>query len=226
MIRWIAIAALGGLLAALLPAGRALPARPRLSPKEGRALLSRLTARAGLPAAWRVFLDAKAMRESNYNPRSRNDRPGEVRAAWTAYKRNKKRYAWCGWSLDRYARPGSGGWLGIIPSNGLAVFWGTVMQCVDPRVILEPAANLVMGLGYARGLMRWKGFQRNPTWHNLWKGWGNPSGMGPGARSDQFLEVLDRLGHPRSFADRQVPKLPGFDPVALLIDLRKEARST
>ncbi len=64
MIRWIAIAALGGLLAALLPAGRALPARPRLSPQEGRALLSRMTARAVLPAACRVFLDAKAMRDS------------------------------------------------------------------------------------------------------------------------------------------------------------------
>jgi len=223
MIRWIAIAALGGLVAALVVPSRDVPARPRLSPKLGRALLNNLTARAGLDDNWRLFFEALAKSESRWNPHASNDSSGEVAAALIAYTRNRKRYAGCGWPVSRYIHPGSGGFLGIIPANGLAVFWGTVLQCVDPHIVLEPAANVVMAMGYARRLMRWKQFKANPTWHNLWRGWDNPAAMGPGARRQKFERILGELGHPSSFADRQVTSLGSFDALAMLVHLRRGA---
>ncbi len=188
---------------------------------QGKTRLIDIIARTPADAAWFEFLVARAYRESRWFPTAHNDHPKEVVASSRAYDRNLERYVGCPWSASRY-KLGSGGYLGIIPPNGLAAFWGTKYHCMDPRMVFDPVANVVMGLFYGKRLMRWSNFKKKPTFLNLWSGWGNPSRMGEPQRLANvrpfFEDALDKSAEPHTLIDEIVPPIPLPSNGAVLYD--------
>ncbi|MCX4244219.1 Ntn hydrolase family protein [Paraliomyxa miuraensis] len=169
-----------------------------------------LAAEAGLPAAWGDFFALVAWRESKGNPQAVNDSVSEAAAAAKAFDRNRERYEGCGHPEDAYTF-GSGGWFGMLPANGLAQL-GEELYCLPPSSVLEPRVALAMAVGFARGLMRWDGFAKVPTWLNLRTMWGRPAKGGDlavlaKARVELAKDAAE-VGLPASWLDGRPPPLP------------------
>lgn len=194
---------------------------------------------AFLDPQWMAFLECQAKRESGFNnfrglglpelfpewakPTDTNfqTQQNEADAAAKGYERNKYLHD-CPWPRSRYVF-GSGGWFGLLPATGVAVFRNTRYACIDPWSVFDPPASLVMAMGYADGLQNWKGFKKEPTWLNLRVGWGNPSKMGnPSSMANvesKFGDRLESLGYPRSLMYNTVTPLPAdIDHPADLLD--------
>lgn len=169
-----------------------------------------LAAEAGLPAAWGDFFALVAWRESKGNTEAINDSSGEAEAAETAYERNRERYRGCGFPESAYTW-GSGGWFGILPANGLAQL-GDELRCLPPSSVFEPRAALAMAVGFARGLMRWDGYAKVPTWLNLRAMWGWPAKGGNAAylakARPEFADDAKAVGLPASWLEGRPPPLP------------------
>lgn len=169
-----------------------------------------LAAEAGLPEAWGDFFAMVAWRESKGDPEATNDSEGEAEAAGKAYRRNRERYEGCGHPESAYTW-GSGGWFGILPANGLAQL-GDELRCLPPSSVLEPRVALAMAVGMARGLMRWDGFAKVPSWLNLRAMWGWPAKGGDAAylaaARPEFAKDAAAVGLPRGWLDGRPPPLP------------------
>lgn len=201
---------------------------PRIGSAQGLTDLTNLINASGVDASWEVFFIAKSWWESKWQPHVRNDRRSEIAAAQRAYVRNAEWYTHCPWPKHRYTHPGSGGYLGVIAPNGLAAFWGTSLQCMDPHMIMDGPANYVMGLDYAERLMRWSNFKKVPTWQNLWVGWRRPGSMGQAGALAQiegnFAKSLDQTAELHSFMKQPVTRLPRLPaPNVLYNNLRAVA---
>jgi len=218
----IGVGAIYQLTSTKAPPGRIVaPPRGKLTQLEGKKLLMDIVSKTPADAAWFEFLVARAYRESRWFPTAHNDDPREVAASSRAYERNLERYVGCPWAPSRY-KLGSGGYLGIIPPNGLAAFWGTKYECMDPRMVFDPIANVVMGLFYGKRLMGWSNFKKKPTFLNLWSGWGNPSRMGEAERLANvrpfFADALQKSAEDPSLIDEIVPSIPLPSNGAVLYD--------
>ncbi len=190
---------------------------------------------AELPADWQTFLTATAYRESKFHTDvglGPNDAPGrppwlrdskaslaaqenEARGACKAYDKNYDK-----WFRDskypgiRYCF-GSGGWFGFLPAYGIiSGFRATpeYIATVDPWDVADPIMSVVMAVGFARGLMKWKQFTAGGgTWLTLRIGWGKPGNMGKTASSPKirqnFAEQLAKIGVDPDFMDRKVTTL-------------------
>ncbi len=193
---------------------------PRIGSDQGVTDLVNLINASRVDAAWEIFFLSKAWGESKWKPHVRNDRSAEIAAAQRAYVRNAEWYTNCPWPKHRYTHPGSGGYLGVIAPNGLAAFWGTNLQCMDPHMIMDGPANYVMALYYAKRLQRWSNFRRVPTWQNLWVGWRRPGSMGePGALArieSHFAKGLAKIAEPHSFMKLPVTSLPKLPAANIL----------
>lgn len=169
-----------------------------------------LAAEAGLPAVWGDFFALVAWRESQGDSKAVNDAEGEAEAAATAYARNRERYEGCGYPESAYTW-GSGGWFGLLPANGLAQL-GDGLQCLPPSSVLEPRVAMAMAVGFARGLLRWDGFARVPTWLNLRAMWGWPAKGGNAAylaaARPEFAKDAAAVGLPTSWLEGRPPPLP------------------
>ena len=202
---------------------------------------------AGLPDDWKIFLAATAYGESKWNTDvglGPNDHPGrppwmrpskasaklqnnEARAACKAYDKNAaKWFANSPWPPARYCF-GSGGWFGFLPTYGLiSGFKATpeLIAQIDPWDVADPLVSLVMALGYARGLMRWKQFAAGGgTWLTLRVGWGRPANMST-AQSNakvraKFASHLAEIGVAPSWMDQRVPQLVGMPKGGQLLAL-------
>lgn len=189
---------------------------------------------AGLPQDWQTFLAATAYGESKWNNDvglGPNDDPGrppwlrpskaseklqdaEAKAACNAYRKNEDRFAGSPYPKARYCF-GSGGFFGFLPVYGIVSGFKATPELIpeiDPWDVTDPIVSVVMAVGFARGLMKWKRFREGGgTWLALRVGWGNPSAMG-GARTndrvrEKFGKHLQQLGVDPSFMDRKVPAL-------------------
>ncbi len=186
--------------------------RPSLNTKGASrvAAVRGLAAEVGLPDAWGDFFALVARRESKGFENAVNDSASEAEAAATAFERNRARYAGCGYPDGAYTF-GSGGWFGILPANGLAQL-GEGFACLDPASVFEPRVAMAMAVGFARGLMGWKKFQRVPTWLNLRAMWGWPAKGGDPQRlvavRRKFTQDAADVGLPASWLDQQPPPLP------------------
>lgn len=169
-----------------------------------------LCAEAGLPAAWGDFFALVAWRESKGNPSAVNDSQTEAAAAAKAFDRNRERYEGCGHPEQGYTF-GSGGWFGMLPANGLAQL-GEELWCLPPSSVLEPRVALAMAVGFARGLMRWDGFAKLPTWLNLRAMWGWPAKGGDATylagKRAAYVQDAAAVGLPASWLDGRPPPLP------------------
>lgn len=69
-----------------------------------------------------------------------------------------------------------------------------------------------MAVGFARGLMRWKKFQRVPTWLNLRAMWGWPAKGGDPQRlaavRRKFTNDAADVGLPAAWLDQRPSPLP------------------
>ncbi|MCX4239646.1 hypothetical protein [Paraliomyxa miuraensis] len=168
-----------------------------------------LAAEAGLPPAWGDFFALVAWRESKGNPQAVNDSASEAAAAAKAFDRNRGRYEGCGHPDAAYIF-GSGGWFGMLPANGLAQL-GEELYCLPPSSVLEPRVALAMAVGFARGLMRWDGFGKVPTWLNLRAMWGAPAKGGDAAylasKRASYVQDAAAVGLPASWLDGRPPPL-------------------
>lgn len=198
-----AVALLGGEAGARPPGASSGPGAQRVAAVRG------LAAEAGLPPAWGDFFALVAWRESKGDPEAVNDSEGEAEAAATAYERNQERYRGCGHPESAYTW-GSGGWFGILPANGLAQL-GDELRCLPPSSVLEPRAAMAMAVGMARGLMRWDGYAKVPTWLNLRAMWGWPAKGGNAAylaaARVEFAKDAVAVGLPKSWLDGRPPPL-------------------
>lgn len=204
----------------------------------GLADMRAMLARSGLTVDWQTFLMATAGGESNWysnvglGPNNHPGRPpwlrpskasanvqnAEARAAAKAYDRRASMFAGCTWPRDRYVF-GSGGWFGMLPTNGLYAFRGTSLVCTDPWAVADPAWSIVMAVDFARRTMQ----NRNPTsWLALRTGWGWPARTNNAQQQDKVMNKrrglgyqLDRLGVPRSWAQGKPTPLPPRDPAGL-----------
>lgn len=208
---------------------------------------------AGLSDDWKIFLAATAYGESKWNTDvglGPNDHPGrppwlrpskasaklknnEAKAACKAYNKNAaKWFANSPWPAARYCF-GSGGWFGFLPTYGLiSGFKATpaLVSQIDPWDVTDPLVSLVMALGYARGLMRWKQFKAGgATWLTLRVGWGRPGNMAKAATNAKirakFATHLAELGVDPSWMDRKVPQLTGMPKGAQLLGLLESQES-
>lgn len=168
-----------------------------------------LAAEAGLPSVWGDFFALVAWRESKGNPSSTNDSPSEAEAARVAFERNRERFVGCGHPDSAYTF-GSGGWFGFLPANALRQL-GDAHRCLPPSSVYEPRVAMPMAVGFARGLMRWDGYQRVPTWLNLRAMWGSPVKGGDRAYLErarpEFREDAADVGLPASWLDGRPPPL-------------------
>ena len=201
--------------AVVLAASRSTQAAPRPSSLDAEgasqvAAVRGLAAEVGLPDAWGDFFALVAWRESKGNPNAINDSASEAEAATTAYERNRGRYASWGHPDSAYTF-GSGGWFGILPANGLAQL-GEAFECLPPASVFQPREALAMAVGFARGLMRWKKFQRVPTWLNLRAMWGWPAKGGDPQRlaavRRKFTNDAADVGLPAAWLDQRPSPLP------------------
>jgi len=209
---------------------------------EGQETIRALAQAAGLDQSWTTFLEAAAAGESGFNNLVargiQNGAPDwakivvrqhDADKAKIAYDRNKEKYEDCGWSAARYSF-GSGGWWQMLPANGVAAFWDTSEECIDPWAVFDPGPSLVMMISYAKRITRYSKFKSEPTWGNLRVGMRSVSYLG---REDELErqrtgknklgDRLEQLGYSRSFVDQQVTSLPNFDPVQLLRTLEQYA---
>ena len=210
----IATVVAAGLAVVVLGGGVASASDPRgeAPSSHGLSTLQGAMDRVGLGADWQAFLAAKSYGESRWNPRvslGPNDHPGrppwaarsksssslqaaEARAARIAYERNLARYEGSPYDPERY-QFGSGGLFGLLPSNALATFRGTDLIHQDPWLVFDPESAMVMALGYARGLMRWKQWRNSPqTWLTLAVGWASPGAM-DNPNGSTYARVSKRL---------------------------------
>lgn len=169
-----------------------------------------LAAEAGLSEVWGDFFALVAFGESRGNPESINDSPKEAEAAARAYRRNAHRLEHCGHAPQQYTF-GSGGWFGFLPANAVLQL-GPDHRCIDPASVFEPRKAMAMAVGFARGLMRWKRFERVPTWLNLRVMWGSPTeGGDAGVLRRARAEITDgarAVGIPAERLDETPPPLP------------------
>lgn len=209
---------------------------------EGQETIRALSQAAGLDASWTKFLEAAAAGESGFNNLVargvQNGAPSWAKVvvkqkdadkAMVAYERNEEKYQGCGWSASRYAF-GSGGWWQLLPANGLAAFWGTSEQCMDPWAVFDPAPSMTMILHYLKRIQSYSKFKAVPTWGNLRVGMRSVSYLG---REDELErqrtgtnklgDRLEQLGYDRSFVDESVTPMPSFDPVDLMRFLEQYA---
>ena len=208
---------------------------------------------ARLPEDWKIFLAATSYGESKWNtdvglgPNNHPGRPpwlrpskaaaktqdNEARAACKAYNKNaSKWFADSPWPAARYCF-GSGGWFGFLPAYGLiSGFKATpeLVSQIDPWAVTDPLVSLVMALGYARGLMRWKQFKAGgATWLTLRVGWGRPGSMST-AKSNKkvrakFAKHLAEIGVPASWMDRKVTNLVDVPKAGYLLSLLESQES-
>ena len=169
-VMWLGVVGLGALA---LAGSSGRPIDGTGAGMQSMAAVRGLAAEAGLPDAWGDFFALVAWRESKGNSQSVNDSTSEAEAAARAYDRNRDRYAGCGHPASAYTF-GSGGWFGMLPANALAQL-GDAHRCLPPSSVFDPRASMAMAVGFARGLMRWKAYERMPTWLNLRAMWGWPA---------------------------------------------------
>ncbi len=238
LIPIVVAGALVGLVAAAGGGGRASPGGASTGEPAspgGLQELEHIMGAAGLPEDWRIFLAAIAHRESKWHSNvglGPNDHPGrppwlrpskssarlqrgEAAAACSAYRSNyNRRFRQSPWPEERYCF-GSGGYFGMLPAYGVINgFYATpeMIPEVDPWAVADPIPSVVMAVGFARGLMRWRQFQQGGgTFAALAIGWGRPARM-RNARTDHkrrqsFARHLRALGVDPSFMDRKVPHL-------------------
>jgi len=209
---------------------------------------------ADLPEDWQIFFAATSYGESKWHtdvglgPNSHNGRPpwlreskaskklqtNEAKAACRAYEKNAaKWFAQSPWPKSRYCF-GSAGWFGFLPTYGLISGFKATPELVaqiDPWDVTDPLVSLVMAIGYARGLMRWKQFTKGgATWLTLRVGWGRPGSMST-ARTNakirkKFAAHLDELGVPASWMDRKVTSLSGLPKGGQLLALLESREAT
>ena len=208
---WVGLGTLG--LGALVLANSTASGQPGPGSGKGAssvAAVRGLAAEVGLPDAWGDFFALVAWRESKGNPQAINDSESEAEAAARAYDRNRARYQGCGYAASSYTF-GSGGWFGMLPANALAQL-GEVHRCLPPSSVLKPRVAMAMAVGFARGLMRWDGYKRRPTWLNLRAMWGWPvKGGDPeylASVRPKLTEDAAAVGLPPSWLDHQPPPLP------------------
>ena len=102
------------------------------------------------------------------------EEPEAAACKWVSIReRNRERFAGCGYPASAYTF-GSGGWFGMLPANALAQL-GDAHRCMPPSSVFDPRVSMAMAVGFARGLMRWKAYERMPTWLNLRAMWGWPA---------------------------------------------------
>jgi peptidoglycan hydrolase-like protein with peptidoglycan-binding domain len=213
-------------------------------PKQlGFADIRRLAATAGLPEPYQNFLVFCAYGESRGNnlaglgnpdafppwsathrtwiakgrPAATQKQAKEARAAVTGYRRNT-------WMHGCWPEPfytfGSGGWFGLLPSSGLAVFRNTSLACQHPWSVFDGPSSVVMAMGMIGRLRRWPQFKANPTVHALRVGFGAPGEMNNATWLDQrhahYVVHLKKVGLSATFLDEVLPALPSFDPVVLM----------
>ncbi|MCH9682871.1 MAG: hypothetical protein K0V04_15650, partial [Deltaproteobacteria bacterium] len=99
----------------------------------------------------------------------------------------------------------------VLPANGLAQL-GEAFECLPPASVFQPREALAMAVGFARGLMRWKKFQRVPTWLNLRAMWGWPAKGGDPQRlaavRRKFTNDAADVGLPAAWLDQRPSPLP------------------
>lgn len=83
---------------------------------------------------------------------------------------------------------------------------------IDPWAVADPLVSLVMAIGYARGLRKWRAFaEGGSTWQALRIGWAAPSKManaaGPNKMRPKFAEALETIGIGAAYMDQQVTPL-------------------
>ena len=151
------------------------PEFPVYRDKDGKFMLEELLTAAQLDEDWRIFFRAVARGESGFDsnvvlgerrlypagsePSKRTDTlgPGEARGARKAYLRGLEegRYQGCPWTGDDFSW-GSGGWFGMLPANAWYAYLNTGLGCRHPHYLLHPVDHVVVGVDFARRLMRWK----------------------------------------------------------------------
>ena len=202
-----------GVLAGLAPAYRDFLVFCAYGESRGNNLVG-----LGIPARYPPWTKTHADWLAKGKPAPSTAQSNEAKAARTGYNNNKAWLAGC-WPEDFYTF-GSGGWFGLLPSSGLAVFRNTALACQHPWSIFDPATSVIMAMGFIRRLRGWSQFKANPTMLALRVGWGAPSKMNDSAwlteRRQRYRTHASALGLPVSFLDQVPPALPAFDPVALM----------
>ena len=146
--------------------------------------------------------------------------PGEARGARKAYERGfeQGRYEGCPWDGDAFSW-GSGGWFGMLPANAWYAYLTTGLRCRHPHYLLHPVDQLVVGVDFARRLMRWSAFKNNPRWLTLRVGWGNPSAMDDPQAHERvglkFSKHLQAEGVDPAWMNEEVTPLVAHDIEAL-----------
>lgn len=206
--------AISGALVAVAAAAKGGTASPPATldkpPSRGLAELVAMARHAGIPEPWVEFLAFVAWGESNWHSTAHNGSTGERAASVKSFKNNKERFDHCAASAASYGF-GSGGWFGFLPAVGLAQFDGK-LRCLGPEAVFDPAASLAMAVGFARGLMGWKGYKSNPSWLTLRVGWGWPAKMGDRAYVDsrraKYIKHAAKLGLSPGWLNQVPPPLP------------------
>ena len=215
---------------------------------ENQQLIRDMAEAVGIDPSWSMFFEATAKNESGFkilaglgkpelfppwakpNTRaSKRVQDNEAAAAAKAYERNAGRLSKCGYPKSRYAF-GSGGLFAMLPANAiLNAFKNTELECMDPWEIFDPVVSFVCAVSFAKGLMNWTGYKKNPVLGNVRVGWGNPSKMGnpesmqKSRTSDRgFGSRLEELGYGRDRWSTPAVSLSGWDPVAAYYYLKQE----
>ncbi|MCH9680368.1 MAG: hypothetical protein K0V04_02955 [Deltaproteobacteria bacterium] len=164
---------------------------------------------AGLPEVWGDFFALVAHGESRNNPHAVNDSPTEARRSAEAFASAANRFERCGHPPEAYSW-GSGGLFGHIPTTAFAQL--REGRCLSPEMILDPRVSLAAAVGFARGLMKWKRYAVDPTFHNLRAMWKWPAKGGDPDFLAERRPKYDRhaavVGLPPSFLDQTPPPLP------------------
>lgn len=231
MVLWKpALLVAAALLAALVPQGAG--GSPGYDPPPptpgGPAAFEELLERAELPSDTRVFLRAVARRESNFNPRARNDSPSEVAAGRRAIDDPQtgalaKGFFQGNEHIQEFREFGSGGLFGLLGRSGLAAGGKDgPFRYSSPYVLFQPEVSLVCYLAYLARVMGWSSFKAAPTWGTLRVGGASP-GLMSNLDSEAAKKVLRRFrgdleatGADPSFADKPVTGL-GFPGTSSLL---------
>jgi hypothetical protein len=153
----------------------------------------------------------------------------EATAAVKAYERNDFLHG-CLPGRERFYTFGSGGWFGMLPPNGLAVFRGTTAACLHPWSVFEQPAAVVMAMGMMRRLQGWPQYQENPTPLGLRVGWVMPARMNDrdwirDNREARYRSHAAAVGLPASFLTTKLPRVPAFNGAAMLAKLKAAEQS-